>query len=903
MGIERFFNSLRNDYNSIIADITPNKKLNLSSENLFIDFNSIAHVISQRILGLVNNLMLEIILENNGCGNKKIPYLKNELGSLITDFKDPEGNEENVIKYFKSYFTKEKLDEIIINFISIYVLDLLRFFNKEKLKILYLGIDGVPSKAKIVEQKKRRFMGEFDKNIKQLILEDHKKELDIDKDKKCKTTFNKYKFLKNQVSWSRSNISPATSFMIKLDNYLNSNIFKIKVQKFSKSIKLIVSGFREDGEAEMKIMNFIRDNDNKINGSICIYSPDADVILLALLIETKSIIHLLRHDQQKSEPLKEKGEYIYNLIKVNDLRSSIYNFINKNKLNNKKLNLENKRVIDDIVFIFTILGDDFLHKIESFDVRNDINMILDIYQQNHINSKSTAYLLDDNENKKNINFKNFVSLLKLMSDKEDEMLKRNFFNKKYWNYKKIINIINKSLKGSIKNDKFKKIDHNNVSEFIEIYNFNYTIDNIVQSINKLINKFITIEVKPNLKSKYSFIKDEITIHNINLVPEKDFINFFERVHKSEENDIYYNLREKILNNREIFKNFINLFKKYSKDFDTKSNDNQIIKEIILYYFKNKKFPEIKDEFKVNIKNSSISYLYLREYNNTLKSPYHKRISQNFSGYEKNIYKFEHMLEEYKDKLNSSEDNILGNPENDSDKNRDLYYKEFFNNNKIQAMQNYFDGLQWVLDYYYNGITYHKWYYLYNRSPLIKDLYKYILNYKDDFFLKSRQTLEKCCSIKKTSDMLSPFEQLLYITPFDKKLSYLNMFNEYSNQDQIRDIVGKLFQEFRGLYPDIYQISKKVYESKSNNEIDCRGAFYLNKCILNVIHDSNMINEQEVKDFIRKMISIDYQVEEYVQQENDKQGYLEMYMKYKKLYKLTGELDYKNKYKYYRYISK
>ena len=58
MGIERFFNSLRNDYNTIVADIMPNKKLKLNSENLFIDFNSIAHVISQRILSLVNNLML-----------------------------------------------------------------------------------------------------------------------------------------------------------------------------------------------------------------------------------------------------------------------------------------------------------------------------------------------------------------------------------------------------------------------------------------------------------------------------------------------------------------------------------------------------------------------------------------------------------------------------------------------------------------------------------------------------------------------------------------------------------------------------------------------------------------------------------------------------------------------------
>lgn len=861
MGIERFFNSLRNDYNTIVADIMPNKKLNLNSENLFIDFNSIAHVISQRILSLVNNLMLEIILENNGCGNKKINEIKSQLGNLITDFEDPDGNEDKVSEYFKVYFTKEKLDTIIIDFISQYVIRLLDYFNKDKLKLLYLGIDGVPSKAKIVEQKKRRFMGEFDKNVKKLILEKHKKELDLDRDKKCKTPFNKYKYLKNLVSWSRSNISPATSFMIKLDNYLNSNIFKVKINKFSSETKLIVSGFRENGEAEMKIMDFIRDKDNNINGSICIYSPDADVILLALLIETKSIVHLLRHDQQKSEKYKQNGDYVYNLVKINDLKSAIYNFINKNKENNKKLNLEIQQTVNDVVFLFTILGDDFLHKIESFDVRNDINMILNIYQDNHINSESKSYILEKKNNEMVINFDNFKSMLKRMSEVEDEMLRRNFFNKKYWNYSKLINLINKS--NVLKDSKFSKIDHNNINEFIEIYNFNYTLHFFTESINKLINKFITIEVKPNLKGKYSFIKSPITLQNVNLIPEKDFITFFERVDKSSENDIYYNLREKLINNKDIYSKFLDTLKKFSDDIDKSLNNDELIKLVIINYYKTKKISKIKEEFILDTKNGSINYLFLREYSNTLKSPYHRRISENFSGYEKDIYKFEHMLEEYQEKLNTTEENLLGNPNISDQENRNLYYKEFFKNNKIQAMQNYLDGLQWLLDYYFNGKTYHKWYYLYNRSPLIKDLYNYILNYKSDFFNNSKQTLEKCCLIKKSVDMLSPFEQLLYITPFDRKLDYLEMFNEYSNLNKVKEIVLNIFKDHKGLYPDIESISKNVYESKSNNEIDCKGAFYLNKCILNVIHDSNMINEQEVKDTIRKVTSIDSQISQYL----------------------------------------
>ena len=109
------------------------------------------------------------------------------------------------------------------------------------------------------------------------------------------------------------------------------------------------------------------------------------------------------------------------------------------------------------------------------------------------------------------------------------------------------------------------------------------------------------------------------------------------------------------------------------------------------------------------------------------------------------------------------------------------------------------SLEWILDYYFNGKTYHKWYYLYNRSPLIKDLYNYLLNFKNDFFIKSQETLEKCCYINSLSDMLSPFEQLLYITPFDKNLGYINMFNEYSDQNKVKEVIVTLFKDYKDLH--------------------------------------------------------------------------------------------------------
>ena len=43
---------------------------------------------------------------------------------------------------------------------------------------------------------------------------------------------------------------------------------------------------------------------------------------------------------------------------------------------------------------------------------------------------------------------------------------------------------------------------------------------------------------------------------------------------------------------------------------------------------------------------------------------------------------------------------------DINESRDNYYRNFFDD-KSKAIQNYLDGLQWVLDYYFNDLTYHK----------------------------------------------------------------------------------------------------------------------------------------------------------------------------------------------------
>ena len=339
MGIERFFNSLKKDFN-IIKSIKPESNYIINSEYLFIDFNSIIHVVSQRINNIVDKLLVESLTDYNGCLVDGDPLDNFDLLHIEKpNFKFT--SENDVIETYKQFFTIEKLDDIIINNVGLFLLNLFKRFDKRKIKLIYMSIDGVPSKAKMVEQKKRRFMGEFESNVKKQIIKKHKDDLNIEKSEDCNIPFNRYKYLTNYISWSRGAISPATYFMLKLSRYLSSIEFKNKVNKILPNIssdKLILSNFTQKNEGEKKIMDYI--NDNEINGNICILSPDADLILLSMILKNPRLKkYVLRNDQQKSEKILNTIDSHYDLICINNLEDSIFNYMDTSGLLLQKKNI------------------------------------------------------------------------------------------------------------------------------------------------------------------------------------------------------------------------------------------------------------------------------------------------------------------------------------------------------------------------------------------------------------------------------------------------------------------------------------------------------------------------------------------------------------------------------------
>tara|TARA_B100000424_G_scaffold271071_1_gene272372 strand:- start:3545 stop:5791 length:2247 start_codon:yes stop_codon:yes gene_type:complete len=744
MGIEKFFNSLKNDYN-IIKKIIPNSYSILKTKYFFIDFNSIIHIIGNRITSLINFTIFEAI--NGNLINKYLKILDLKY-DILKDCK----SDNDIYSKFKQKLTEDNLNNLVIKYISLYIQNLLKKFNG--IQFIYLSIDGVPTKAKIVEQKKRRYMGEFSEKIKKEIIEKHKKLLDHQNDKK----YNLYNYFKNNIVYSKSNISPGTSFMFKLSKFLNSDDFKNDLVAICPELtknNILISDHLSEDEGEKKIIDYIDNPKYDIKGDISIYSPDADLILLTLILKNKNVKrHVLRIDQQVNVDITKITDAYYDDTDIDLLEKQIYDYLNTP--------LKSDIVIRDLVFIFTFFGDDFLPKIESIDVKKDINLILNFYKKYLLKTNNKS-ILEDNKIV-NINYENFLTLLNLISENEEDLVGRNYFSKKYKNYNYLQDEIN--IKLASKKYKYHFVDHKNILKFINDYN------NKVQNMPDLSMKFIKLHQYP------------------------------------------YTV-----------------------------NDNKFKKTI-----------------------------------------------ENMNKYELEVFKFDNILDEYYEKFNKKYDLPLGNPKYNYIEGKNKFYNDFFKTNKISnILYSYIQGIVWVTDYYFNDISYKKWFFKYEKAPLITDILIYLKKNKD--ILKNvRNNLNKF-NVSQENE-LKPIEHFLYITPFDKENSQLKFIKDYPPeifkkcQKFIESIKNDSY--FKNLYPNIHSISKKLlYTNKKNTfDVDCRMVLFLNKCILKVVESSNLIDEIKFSNKFR------YIVMKNVNIQNKR--------KYKKLYHATRNIKYKIKYKYIKY---
>ena len=147
-------------------------------------------------------------------------------------------------------------------------------------KVLYLAIDGVAPRAKLNQQRSRRFRTAKD------VEEQREREADIKAQWKDQITFAETQ-QEGGFKFDKNTITPGTEFMHRLSIAMKQYVLeRSNSDNLWEGVAVIFSDAFVPGEGEHKILDFIRSqraqpNFNP-NTSHCIYGADADLIMLGL---------------------------------------------------------------------------------------------------------------------------------------------------------------------------------------------------------------------------------------------------------------------------------------------------------------------------------------------------------------------------------------------------------------------------------------------------------------------------------------------------------------------------------------------------------------------------------------------------------------------------------------------
>jgi len=829
VGIEKFFSAIQeNKITNLQSSFTNKLEKRLDATYLYVDFNSIVYIVSHRIVADMNYLLFRII--NGKLIDKNSVRIIDEYG-----LKD-----HLQVTSFKSKVDKG-LDGIIIQKVLEYVINIVtNYVDPNKLKRLYIAMDGVPLKAKMVEQRKRRYMGMTIEKIKEKIFA--KYENDIKKD------HIRYQFEKNKIRWSTINITPGTMFMDDLVTSLTSSEFSKRLKQSCKRLdEYIFSGPYEPGEGEKKIVDHIRGQPHEVSDDYIIYSPDSDVTLLCLLLNTKmqdlpkvSRLKILRHNQQKGN---------YDVVDVDRLSDNLYNYIVKDV--NVIPPPDKDSVINDVVFILTVFGNDFVPKVQAFDVKNDFDRIIDKYvdllKSNVTDSKFKYIVNYDNSTKnKKIDLLMFKGMIKMLKQDEGGNLQKIYITSHYQNY-----------------DKLKKIMGATHTTFTEV-----------------LNDFL---------SKLREMNDDVS-----KIDKKEFVDKWK-------NDEYIE--------------FLNRMKRVTRlPISKEVTNDQFLKAYADSYEKTKEYPRVAIYFR-SYKQSLKSDFHQEKLAKTLDylDPNMKitKYDEEIYKFDNMLDEYQKKLSAYK--LNLGYVSI--DPRTYTWKTAKIvdsvkrFYKEYFDIDNIsvkdkkmkELIYEYVRGLLWVFNFYFNGFNEDdnrrfgdSWFYPYNYAPLMTQIHEYLstvseLDTSFDEFKVPRQEYFNC------------LEHLMYVSPAPSMLSIIpKEYHEFANTSSF--------------YPNLDKIAEDVFTNPlSTGEIDCRGHIFLNKCHLTQLHiernfdkDTKFINElRKIKlspktDKRSGKYKPDNSSNANVINYNPKSEQAIQYGAYKEMYLSTGEYKYKLLYKLNKY---
>lgn len=281
------------------------------------------------------------------------------------------------LKKDKSSFGENSIYESeLINRCEAYVNSLVDQFDK--IGELFISIDGVPPKTKMIQQRRRRYLSSF--------MRTH---------------------MGADDEWDTNAISPGTDFMKKLNHRL-VDYSHVKVGKVK------FSGSEEPGEGETKIFNYLSDEHVQRQGglSVYVYGLDADLIMLSLLVKG-SHVQLMRESKFYHNNVLEPFIYLDIDMLSRDIRTYM-----REVLQESHALMEN--YLETYVVLSMLIGNDFLPALSYLKIRShSIEHIIRTFANVLTFHNQRAELIYEEDGRWNINWNLFLPVLSSLSSSEE----------------------------------------------------------------------------------------------------------------------------------------------------------------------------------------------------------------------------------------------------------------------------------------------------------------------------------------------------------------------------------------------------------------------------------------------------------------------------------------------------
>jgi hypothetical protein len=449
MGFDKLLSFFtKNLQNNIVEDLY-NKPIVVANhiyfDMNFMIYNSIATIendintIYQLIFGLpytdINIINLKLTTIMNSFYWKKT--MKSEIFIMT--------NIDKTLEQFKLLVDKHIYDLLYWNVFHSINSSIIHNHPLQFIISINLFFDGIPTYAKIVEQRRRRMKNYVDSKNRKKMFTQYFNEIIPTIITENDITFEYFEWLKYLYTFDKS-LGPHSPILIKLGDFI---VDKLK-EEYS-MIHIYLNNSTENGEADYKIFKHIKDN--SIDCDVVIHSCDSDFIFMIIWYQFQCYINsveinlmMINYNKIYNKTNYEINNTLISGKKINNLLLDKYNTINSMNSNNININ-----VIADLLFLLLMFGNDIIPPNYELGTELNLKILFETHYSLYYNNNFVINL-----NKKDNNIINFTNLSKWL---------------------KLIKLSN-SFSIIILN-RFYKLPYNLIINIAKKYNIDEMIDNVI----------------------------------------------------------------------------------------------------------------------------------------------------------------------------------------------------------------------------------------------------------------------------------------------------------------------------------------------------------------------------------------------------------------------------------------